>query len=92
MAHAHGIGIARGSHRAAGVETEPTHPEAEDTQGTESQVVAGNGSALAVLVVFADAGTQHNGTCQGQGTTTEVYHGTSGKVMEAHLGEPASAP
>ena len=55
--------VARLQGRAA-VETEPAEPQDEDAQRTGSQVVAGDGVGVAVLVVLADAGAKHRSAQQ----------------------------
>ena len=54
--------------------------------------MAGNGVRLAVLVVLADAGTQHPCAQQSDDTAHIVDCCRACKIMEAHALQPAAAP
>ena len=91
---------ARGNHRViaghadgrAAVKAEPAEPQDENTQGHGGQVVAGDSPCLAVLAIFADAGTEHPGTQAGGNTAHKVDRRGTGEIMEAQLSQPAAAP
>ena len=86
MRDSHAVHLTTGSQLRTGVESEPSQPEDEDTQGSHSQVVTGDSTALTVLVVLAYTGTQSQGTNQGQHTTYRVNDGRTGEIME-HITE-----
>ncbi len=65
-----------------GVETEPSEPEDEHTQGSQSEAVAGNGAALAFLVILAETWAECNCAYESQYTTNGVNDGRSGEVVE----------
>ena len=54
--------------------------------------MAGDSPCLAVLAVFADAGTEHPGTQAGGNTAHKVDRRGTGEIMEAQLSQPAAAP
>ncbi len=66
----------------AGVESEPSHPEDEHTEGSQGEVVTRNGTALAVLAVLAQTGTEGDGADECQHTTHTMHDGRTGKVVE----------
>ena len=76
----------------AAVETEPGKPEDEYAQRRQGKAVAGNGVDGTVFIVFADTGSQQPGSDAGAHTAYHVYRGGTGKIVEAQLGQPASAP
>ena len=87
----HGLIGGQAQGRAA-VETEPAEPQDEDAQRTGSQVVAGDGVGVAVLVVLADTGAKHR-SAQQSDDAADVMNGCgTGKVMETHALQPAAAP
>ena len=69
------VHLTAGSQLRAGVETKPAEPENEYTQSSHRQVVARNGTALAVLRILANTGTEGNSTDQGQDTTYTMNDG-----------------
>ena len=89
--HGHGLVGGKAQRRTA-VEAEPAEPQDEHAQSTGGQVVAGNGVRLAVLVVLADAGTQHPCAQQSDDTAHIVDCCRACKIMEAHALQPAAAP
>ena len=84
--------VAGGAYSAAAVKPEPGEPEDEHAQGAQGQTVTGNGVDGAVLVVFADTGSQQISAYQGSGTAHAVHRQAAGKIMKTHLGQPAAAP
>ena len=76
------VHLTRGSQLRTRVETEPSQPKNEHTQGSNQQVVTRNSVALLVLTVFTNTGTQCQSTNQGQNTTHRVYDGRTSKIVE----------
>ena len=98
------VDLATGCQLRAGVETKPSKPKNEHTQGSQRQAVTRNSVALAVLAIFAQTGTKEDSTDQSQHTTDGVHHRGTGKVVESmtkgvhhetaicRVAEPAAAP
>ena len=74
------------------VEAEPGEPEYEHTQGRKGQTVAGNSVDSSVFIVFADTGPQQPGADAGTDAAYHMHRGGTGKIVKAHLGQPAAAP
>ena len=81
----------QGDGRAA-VEAEPAEPEDEHAQRAKGQGVARNRARLAVLAVLADARAEDRRADERRNAADHVHGGGAGKVMEAHLRQPAAAP
>ncbi len=71
-----------GGELGARVEAEPAEPQDEHAHDHEGDVVARDGSRLAVLVVLADARTEEVGAHERRPTTGAVHDGGSGEVGE----------
>ena len=67
-------------------------PEDEDTERRGRHVVAGDGSCLAVLVILADARSEHPRAEHRDEAADVVNLRGSGKIMESEIGKPAAAP
>ena len=76
----------------AAVEAEPGKPEDEHAQRSQREAVAGNGVDGTVFIVFADTGSQQPGADTGAHAAHHMYGGRAGKVVEAHLCQPAASP
>ena len=82
MRDGNAVNFARGCKLRTGVESEPSEPQDEHTQGCCHKVVTGNGAALAVLAILAKTWTKGDGTDECQYTTHTVYDGWTCKVVE----------
>ena len=71
------------------VEAVPAEPQDEHAHSSQGNIVAQNGPGIAVLIILADAGAQHDGADQAGDTAHHVDDGGTGKVDEAQLSQPA---
>src|SRR5690606_16061166 len=76
----------------ATVETEPAHPQDEDTQGGQRQVAAGDGIDLTVGTVLALTRTEQQYTSQSGSSTGHVDDTGTGAVGVAQFAQPAATP
>ena len=51
-----------------------------------------NGDRLAAFGIFADSGTEYDGSGKGNAPSAGVNHGAAGKIVETEFREPASTP
>ena len=65
MRYGGAVHFAGGCQLRAGVEAEPAEPEDEHTERGQSEVVARDGAAFAILAVFVQTRTKSHGTYQG---------------------------
>ena len=80
------------AHGGAAVETKPAEPEDKHTQSAQGQTVAQDGPGPALVVVFADPGTQDSCADAGAHAAHHVNRRGTRKVMESQSAQPAAAP
>ena len=78
--------------RRAAVETKPAEPQNEYAECHRGQVMAGNRSCLAVLVVLADSGAKHPRAEAGDHTADIVNNRGASEIMHTKRRKPAAAP
>ena len=83
--------LAHRGERRPGVEPVPAEPEDEHTKGSEQQRVAGDGKGVALRVVLADPGAEHQHAREGGKATSHVDDTRPGEVGEAEVAQPPVA-
>src|SRR5574344_1675475 len=81
MADGNTVNLTRSSELRTWVETEPTKPEDEYTEGSSHQVVTWNSSTLAVAIL-TETRAKTDGTNQGEHTTYAMYDSRTCEIME----------
>ena len=76
----------------AAVETEPAEPEDKYTECGNRKVVSRNCTDISFFIIFSDTRSKDFGTYKCADTTNHVDCCGTGKIVESHLGEPATAP
>ena len=74
------------------VEAKPAEPQDKYAKTCQGQVMARNTIGSTISVVLADTRAKHISTHQGSHTAYHVNHSRTGKIMEAHICQPATAP
>ena len=84
--------VAVHAHRGGAVESEPAEPKDKHPQRRQAQVVPQDRPGLSVGTVLPDPGPENLRADQGAHPAYHMHRRGSGKVMESHFRQPATAP